>query len=340
MPGRQPAGLLLSPEGASPSRWRVLVSPHPCPAVPGPRSSLRGRQRAVRTAQGGGRLRQRRALHSRGRPGGNTPAHAGTQPAGRCLPCAAWKLSPAAGGWSRRAPWQQRCRSQVSLVPVARVGPGGLTPKSCSQAAAAGPSPPAPREKGASSAHPERGAPRHGRSRVRPELSPARAPGGQALETSPRGTTGSRESHFTLYVGCRDSGLSRVGTFGMEKPGSCSDYSARKSPAFNAGFHTTHAGAMALFVFQWESDGVGVSRVRAPPPHLIFLSKINSQPLHGRVSPGTKPLGRWLWLGQGGGGLSSPPRPSQGGNWQPAAPVRALLALLLPSPRARPRPWP
>lgn len=45
VPGRQPPGLLLSSAGTSPSLWRVLLSPHLCPAVPGLRGSLRGRQR-------------------------------------------------------------------------------------------------------------------------------------------------------------------------------------------------------------------------------------------------------------------------------------------------------
>lgn len=170
MSGLQPAAL-LSPTGTSPSRG--VCCSHCTP----PRSG-RGSEQPSRRGAGTAAAPE---LHSRGSRGGDTPARAVTrQPAREAT---LRDVSPLLPGPSRQRPvagavsplGSSGIRASL-LLPEALAGPGGLTAKSCSHAAAAEPLPPARREKGAASAQSHPGIARHGRSRARVELSPARAP--------------------------------------------------------------------------------------------------------------------------------------------------------------------
>lgn len=212
MPGRQqavcPPWAPLLPDGVC------------CPPCTPPRSGGGSEQPAAG--------RGAAALHSRGRPGGDTPAHAGSHPAGTCLTrCLAPLASPrrlepsrplaAAGSqpafccrclaWVRAA--LQRNPARMRLLRI-RFHP-----------------------RGGRRAHPQRNSTRAppGTAEAEPGSSSLQAGTRGALQTSP---LGSRESHFTLCVVCRVSRLIRVGIFGMEKPGSGSDCPARQSPAVNA----------------------------------------------------------------------------------------------------------
>lgn len=218
---RQPAGPLLSPAGTSPSRWPLLLSPHSCPAVPG----RRRRQRAARTAQESGGLRQPWALRSRVVTVTRQPTRGPSMRGSVCpaLP-GCFRQPSAAGAVSSLGSSGVRARSpccrwlawvQAALHQNAagrRVLWARLHPR---------------RER---RAHPPR-TPGRG-----PSSAGTRRAGSENIPTGARRGPERATSRSGWAAGT--VGQSRVGPLGVEKPGSGSDCSARKSPAFNAGFNT------------------------------------------------------------------------------------------------------